>query len=40
MLPTQRATGVLDNTIFGNSQSPLPGPFDAAEQEQSLACGY
>jgi hypothetical protein len=27
MLPTQHATGVLDNTIFGNSMSPLPGPF-------------
>ena len=25
--PTHRATGVLDNTAFGSSQSPLPGPF-------------
>jgi hypothetical protein len=27
VLPTQHATGVLDNTIFGTSMSPLPGPF-------------
>jgi len=27
-LPTQRAGGVLNNTAFGGSQSPLPGPFD------------
>jgi len=27
MLPTQHATDVLDNTIFGTSMSPLPGPF-------------
>jgi hypothetical protein len=26
-LPTQHATSVLDNTVTGNSQSPLPGPF-------------
>ncbi len=27
MLPTQHAGSVLDNTIFGSSMSPLPGPF-------------
>jgi len=27
MLPNQHASGVLDNTIFGSSMSPLPGPF-------------
>jgi hypothetical protein len=26
-LPTQHASDVLDNTIFGGNQSPLPGPF-------------
>ena len=28
-LPNQRAAGVIDNTIFGlsNTQSPLPGPW-------------
>ena len=25
--PNHRANGVLDNTAFGSSQSPLPGPF-------------
>jgi hypothetical protein len=25
--PNHRATGVLDNTAFGTSQSPLPGAF-------------
>ncbi|HEY5306770.1 MAG TPA: hypothetical protein VIJ52_08920 [Pseudolabrys sp.] len=25
--PTHHATSVLDNTAFGTSQSPLPGPF-------------
>jgi hypothetical protein len=25
--PTQHAESVLDNTPFGNQQSPLPGPF-------------
>jgi hypothetical protein len=27
MLPTQHASSVLDNTIFGSNMSPLPGPF-------------
>ncbi len=27
-MPTQRAGGVLDNTVFGGNQSALPGPFD------------
>ena len=27
MLPTHHADGMLDNTIFGNNMSPLPGPF-------------
>jgi hypothetical protein len=27
-LPNQKASGVLDHTSFGSSQSPLPGPFD------------
>jgi hypothetical protein len=26
-LPSQHAASVLDNTAFGTSQSPLPGPF-------------
>ena len=26
-LPTQHATSVLDNTVTGNSQTSLPGPF-------------
>jgi hypothetical protein len=26
--PNQRAESPLDNTPFGNRQSPLPGPFD------------
>jgi hypothetical protein len=28
-LPNQRASGVIDNTVFGlsNTQSPLPGPY-------------
>jgi hypothetical protein len=26
-LPSQHANSVLDNTAFGTSQSPLPGPF-------------
>jgi hypothetical protein len=25
--PTHSASGVLDNTTFGNNQTPLPGPF-------------
>jgi hypothetical protein len=25
--PTHHAAGVLDNTVFGTSQLPLPGPF-------------
>ncbi|HMJ42401.1 MAG TPA: hypothetical protein VK522_08990 [Pseudolabrys sp.] len=25
--PTHRATGVLDNTVFGGNQTALPGPF-------------
>ena len=27
MLPTQHAGSTLDNTIFGNNMSPLPGAF-------------
>jgi hypothetical protein len=27
MSPTHTASGVLNNTIFGTSMSPLPGPF-------------
>ena len=27
ILPTQHADSVLDNTIFGTSMMPLPGPF-------------
>ena len=26
--PNHRADGVLNNTVFGSNQSPLPGPFE------------
>ncbi len=34
--PSQHASGVIDNTAAGKSESPLPGPFTLPGQEQSL----
>ena len=39
--PTQRADSPLDNTAFGNQQSPLPGPFDLPSRHNPwLGGGY
>lgn len=38
--PTQHAGSPLDHTVFGNQQSPLPGPFDLPFPHNPWLGGY
>jgi hypothetical protein len=40
VLPTHRADGVLDNTVAGSSQQPLPGPFTLPFKSNPWIGGY
>ena|ERR1700742_4092497 len=40
VLPTHRADGVLDNTVGGSSQQPLPGPFTLPFKNNPWIGGY